>query len=308
MILVAGEALIDMTNQAGGGGTYVAHPGGGPCNTAVGLARLGAPVAYAGALATDMLGRVLRRHLESAGVDLGLAPATDAPTTLAIASVDDEGTAEYSFYLDGTSACRLGPEHVPESLDAAVSTIYCGTLGLVLEPTASTISGLVLRESGQRVIVVDPNLRPAVIRDIHGYRQRLDTILAVADIVKLSDADALALRPDDPPEAVARGILAMGPAMVVLTRGAAGATAFHGADRVVLPAPEVAVVDTIGAGDSYSSGLLAHLHHNGLLTKDRIRSLAPDELEAALAYAGEVAAVTVSRAGADPPHRSDVDM
>jgi fructokinase len=189
MILVAGEALIDLTRAVPGESaseTYTAHPGGGPCNTAVALGRLGIATGFLGALSTDAFGERLMEHLGAAGVDTSRVTRTARPTTLAMADVDDDGQATYAFYMDGTSAAQLYPHHVPDPLDASVEAIHVGTLGLVLEPTGTSIVAMVVREAGRRVIAVDPNIRRAVIPDMDTHRARLDTVMRRADIVRIS--------------------------------------------------------------------------------------------------------------------------
>ncbi len=307
MILVAGEALIDLTHDPRRGEGYHPVPGGGPCNTAVALARLGIPAAFFGALGTDGFGVLLRRHLDAAGVDLSFAPTTDRPTTLALATLDGAGVASYGFYLDGTSATQVLPEHLPAPLDPGVAAVHVGSLGLVLEPAALTIAELAATATtAERVVMVDPNVRTAVIGDMAGYLARLDGVIRYADVVKLSDEDAAAIDPTLDPADTAASMLQMGPSLVVLTHGAAPPLAFHAAGQVEVPVPPIKVVDTIGAGDSFGAALLTWLHDNGRLSKPAIAALTLDDVTAALAFAAAAAAVTVSRQGADPPYRADL--
>ncbi len=307
MILVAGEALIDLTRDPRRGEGYHPIPGGGPCNTAVALARLGVPTGYFGALGTDAFGTLLRQHLASAGVDLSLSPTTDNPTTLALATIDDAGTAGYAFYLTRTSATQLLLRHLPVALDPAVTAVHIGSLGLVLEPAALTIADLAASAAtANRVVMIDPNIRPAVIDNMDGYLSRLDGIIGYADVVKLSDDDAVVMDPSFDPTETAAALLNRGPSLVVLTRGGEPAIAFHPSGQVEVPTPATDVVDTIGAGDSFGAGLLAWLHDNARLTKNAIAGLALEDLTAALGFAADVAAVTVSRPGADPPYREDL--
>jgi len=311
MILVAGEALIDLTRAApgdDGAGTYTAHPGGGPCNTAVALARLGVPTGFLGAVGTDSFGERLTEHLVGAGVDTAQVTRTDGPTTLALADVDDNGQASYAFYMDGTSAAQLYPRHVPDPLDDSIEAIHVGTLGLVLEPTGTSIVAMVVREAGRRVVAVDPNIRRAVIPDMEAHRARLDTVMRRADIVRVSVDDAAHLVPGADPEQVLADIGRLGVSLAVLTDGGDGVTALHRGRRIRRPAVAAEVVDTIGAGDSFNAGLLAWLHDHDRLTPSAIAALEPGEVAEAIDFAGAVAAVTVSRPGADPPHRTELEV
>ena len=304
MILVAGEALIDLTEDPDG--RYTAHPGGGPCNTAVALGRLGVPVTFLGGLSRDGFGRRLRRHLAEAGVDLGLAVETDAPTTLAVASLDAAGAASYTFHLVDTSAGALTPDRVPIVPPADVSCVWYGTLGLVLEPTATTLIDLVERIRPSVVVGVDPNLRPAAVPDLGAHIRRMTTVMASADIVKLSAEDAAVLHPGVPPADAAAWVHGLGTPLVLLTGGADAVIAVTAEGTVDLPVPEVVVADTIGAGDSYGAGILAGLDDRGLLTKAAVAAIGHTELAEIHRFAAGVAAATVSRPGADPPRRSEL--
>ncbi len=304
MIVVAGEALIDLT--ADGDGRYTAHPGGGPANTAVALGRLGVPVGFLGGVSRDRFGGLIRDRFTEAGVDLRLVVDTDAPTTLAVAALDDSGTATYSFYLDGTSAGAMSADRVPVTLSADVAGVWCGTLGLVIEPTATTLVDLVGRHATRIVVGVDPNLRPTAVADLPTHLGRLTGVMAAADIVKLSVDDAEVMRPGADPTDTAAWVHGLGVPLVLLTRGGAGVTSLTGDAMLDLPVPEVPVVDTIGAGDAYAAGILAGLHDRHLLSKEGVAALGVEDLEAIHGFAAQVAAVTVSRPGADPPWRRDL--
>jgi fructokinase len=304
MIVVAGEALIDLTVD--GDGRYTAHPGGGPASTAVALGRLGIPVGFLGGVSRDHFGELIRHRFTEAGVDLGLVVDTDAPTTLAVASLDDSGAASYGFYLDGTSAGSVTADRVPITLVDEVAAIWCGTLGLVIEPTATTVVDLVARHASRVVVGVDPNLRPTAVPDLPTHLGRLTGVMAAADIVKLSTDDAGVMRPGADPADVAAWVHDLGVPLVLLTMAGAGVTAVTRGGTVDLPVPEVPVVDTIGAGDAYAAGILAGLHDLRMLSKESIASLGVDELEDIHRFAAGVAAVTVSRPGADPPWRSEL--
>jgi fructokinase len=302
VIVVCGEALIDMIEN--GDGTQRATPGGGPFNTARALARLGVPTAFLGRLSDDAFGRELASLLAADGVDLRLASTGPEKTTIAMADVDSEGFAEYQFLVQGTSAPNLTEDALPTHLDSDVNALHLGTLGLVLEPMAETLIGLVDRERDGRMVMVDPNIRVGLVPDDE-YRDRLRHVVSCSSIVKASDTDFEWLYPGlAHPEAADR-LLGDGISLVVVTLGAEGAFGAHRDIRVSVKAPEVEVVDTIGAGDSFGAALLAWLHNHGAIRPDV--TLQRDELEAALGYSCKAAAITCSRPGADPPWKWELE-
>lgn len=302
MILVCGEALIDAIEDADG--TKRMMPGGGPFNTARGLARLGVPIAFLGHFSTDGLGRRLAELLEADGASLALASYGPEPTTVAVADLDGQGLAEYEFFVDGTSAPNLTPAMIPDHLAPDITAIHIGTLGLVLEPMASTLTHLIRREGGDRLLMLDPNVRPALLTDEVEYRERLDQLIALSTIVKASETDFRWLYPDLGYEDAADRILKAGARLVIVTLGAQGAYATSGDIRVSVEAPPVEVVDTIGAGDAFSAALLAWLYDHHRLQADL--KLDPEELRSALEFACLAASLTCARAGAEPPWKSEM--
>ncbi|HET7466894.1 MAG TPA: carbohydrate kinase [Candidatus Dormibacteraeota bacterium] len=301
MIVVCGEALMDVVR--GPDGSERATPGGGPFNTARALARLGVPAAFLGHLSDDGHGRELARLLTSDGASLELATVGHEPTTIAIADVDSSGAARFRFLFEGTSAPQLLPEMLPARLAANVTALHIGTLGLVFEPMASTLSALVRREHGGRCVMLDPNIRPGVIPD-DDYRSRLHEMIAMSTIVKGSEADFAWLYPDVGYEDAAHRLLAGGVRLAAVTLGARGAFAAHRDFSATVEAPAVEVVDTIGAGDAFGAALLAWLHDRDRLKPDL--TLERAELHAALEFACRAAAITCSRPGADPPWKGEV--
>ena len=301
MIVVCGEALIDMISN--GDGTQQSAPGGGPFNTARALARLGVPTAFLGRLSDDVFGRELAELLKADGASLQLASVGSEPTTIAMAEVDSNGFAEYQFLVQGTSAPNLTPEMVPERFGLEVTALHFGTLGLVLEPMASTLMQLMISERGRRVVMLDPNIRIGLVPDSE-YRDLLHLAISQSTIVKASEADLAWLYPGLDHEEAADRILSEGVSLVVVTLGARGAFGAHRDARLSVDAPYVEVVDTIGAGDAFGAALMAWLYDHHLLSVDL--SLSPDELRAALKFACLVAALTCARAGADPPTRADL--
>ena len=301
MIVVCGEALIDLISN--GDGTQQATPGGGPFNTARALARLGLPTAFLGRLSADAFGRRLADLLVSDGASLELASIGSEPTTIAMADVDNEGFAEYQFLVQGTSAPNLTTEMVPEGFGPQVSAIHAGTLGLVLEPMASTLVELMRREHGRRLVMLDPNIRVGLVPD-SDYRDRLHAAISQSTIVKASVADLAWLYPGIDYKAAAERLLAEGVRLAVATLGAEGAFGAHRDARIHVSAPPVEVVDTIGAGDAFGAGLLAWLHDHGAISPDL--TLEPGALTEALRFACVAGALTCTRAGAEPPWKSEM--
>ena len=307
MIVVAGEALIDLIPTPAG--DLGIHPGGGPFNTARWLGRLGAEVGFLGALAADPLGQRLSDQLVEAGVSLDLVVATELPTTLALAQLDAAGAARYSFYTN-TSMADVWPEQVDALLPAELDALYLGSIGLVLEPAASAgVRAVELARARGALVMVDPNIRASLIEDRVAYLGRLEVVLTQTDVLKLSVEDLEWLAPAEPPLAAARRFLDRGPQVVLLTAGAEGATVLAAAGTTPIPAVPVAVVDTIGAGDAFSAGFLAHwLARGGTFAALRGKSppasgagaVEAAAVEAA-AYAAQVAALACSVRGATPP-------
>ena len=301
MIVVCGEALIDVIQN--GDGTQRATPGGGPFNTARALARLGVPTAFLGRLSDDRFGRELAELLAADGASLELATVGPEPTTIAVAELDSAGLAEYEFQVDGTSAPNLTADMLPDAFAPDVRALHLGTLGLVLEPMASTLVDLVRRERDGRLVMLDPNIRVGLAPEDE-YRERLREVISHSTIVKGSDTDLAWLYPDSSYEQAAEALLAAGVRLVAVTLGAAGAYGAHRGHRVHVEAVQVEVVDTIGAGDAFGAALLAWLHDHGHVGPDL--QIDAGELRSALEYACLAAALTCSRGGADPPWKSEM--
>jgi fructokinase len=303
MIVVVGEALIDLIDE---GGRLDPHPGGGPFNTATALGRLGVPVGFLGRLSRDHFGELLASRLAEANVDDRYILRGSAPTPLAMVHETADGDHEFTFYLSGTAYADLHAADLPE-LDSGVVAICAGTLALATDPPAAAVELLLEREAQRRVIVVDPNVRPAVIADREVFRRRFERFASFAHVVKLSDADASWLYPDEGLEAIIEKILQRGAQLAVLTAGAGGARAStHGA-RCEVTSPAVDVVDTVGAGDAFLAGLLRWLWLNGHLTPDAIGKVEAGELADGLGFAAIVGALQCAHAGATPPTLDQVE-
>jgi fructokinase len=301
MIVVAGEALIDLVPQ-GTGALADLKPalGGGPYNTAVALGRLGSRAAFCSRVSYDAFGEALLERLRATGVDLSCVQRGPEPTTLAVASVGTDGSAAYSFYVEGT-ADRLFT--APAALPAGTRAVSFGTCSLVLEPGASAYEEMMRAAAAQGVFTaLDPNIRAGLIPDPDAYRARFKSWLPSVTLLKLSAEDAQWLG-GTPQE-----WLAAGPAAVVITQGGDGLTAFT-RDGGVYPVPgeRVEVVDTIGAGDTVNAALL-----HGLAVRDALSERAVAELDAdgwaeLLGFAARAAAITCSRAGAEPPYAHELN-
>ena len=303
MILCAGEALIDMLPRKtqAGEDAFAPYPGGAVLNTAIALGRLGAPVGFFYGLSSDLFGDMLRDHMAQSNVT-DRTHVADRPTTLAFVKLVD-GQATYAFYDEETAGRMLSPADLPED---APEALFIGGISLVGEPVGTTLEALAGGVSEETAIVIDPNVRPGFITDETGYRDRIDRLLGIADVVKLSDEDLRWLMGDGDLADLASRVRAMGPALVCITEGAEGVTGYHEGGSVRVEARKVEVADTVGAGDTFNAGLMASLHGAGMLTKDGLRSLTEDAIRDALELGVRAAAITVSRAGANPPWRKEL--
>ena len=301
MILVCGEALIDMVISSNG--ARRPSPGGGPYNTARALARLGVPTAFLGHFSTDAFGQLLAEQLAADGVNLAFASVGPEPTTVAVARVGADGLATYEFAVEGTSAPELTADMIPGELPEDVTAIHVGTLGLVLQPMAATLTELIRGGNHQRLVILDPNIRPALEADPQ-YRHRLKWLIAQSTVLKASLEDLEWLYPGIDHVAAAERILSCGVRVVLVTLGMAGAYGATQFGRVSVPAVPVEVVDTIGAGDAFGAASLAWLYDRDLL--DTALSLPTQDLESLLEFSCMAAALTCSRSGADPPSRSEL--
>lgn len=313
MILCAGEALIDMipATLADGEPAYLPKVGGASLNSAVALGRLGVDVALCTGLSTDVFGRMIVDHAGASGVSVDLCDFSDRPTGLAIVTKRD-GHATYGFYDAGSAMRELQPGDLRTGPVPPSAALF-GGISLVPEPCGSVFEALcaTLKAAGT-LVMFDPNIRPAFVTDDAAYRARIARMFALADVVKISDEDLAWLTgapADDSAamDAAARALLDEGPVMVCVTRGAEGVTAWRAAGELHVPASPVAVVDTVGAGDTFSAGMLAGLSRDGLLSREALIAASEPELAKALTLGVRAAAVCVARAGANPPWASELD-
>ena len=308
-IAVLGEAVADAFTSAydtlHGELALRVLPGGGPANTAVALARLGTPTRFLGRLSDDVFGRLFRDHLTASGVDLSGAPSAAEPSTLAVATVDGTGSTTYSFHAEGTADWQWTRAELRAGMPDDASCLHTGSLALVREPGALHIEELLAEVRGRVTVSIDPNVRLRLVpADV--YRTALPRWCALADILRLSDDDLAAIRPGIPVEEACDTWHAAGVALVVVTQGAKGATASLAGERIQVPALPVETVDSVGAGDAFTAGLLHWLHSHGRLG-GRLTGLALDEVRKAAEFATRVAALTCAVSGANPPYADQLD-
>ncbi len=306
-ILVCGEALVDLV-PVHDGPLLSPKLGGGPFNVAVSLGRLGSPVAFLSRVSTDPFGEKILGSLEGAGVDTSWVQRGDEPTTLALTTLADDGSAQYSFYADGT-ADRLVTD--PGDLPDVIDVLSFGTLSLLYEPGASMYAALLHRaHAAGKLTMVDPNIRPAAIDSTSGditadgFRRRFLTWLPAVDILKVSEDDSHWLGQGADGTTV-DDWLRFGVTAVVMTRGGDGISVFTAGGEVTVPGVEVDVVDTIGAGDTVHGALLHFMQKETIVTSGALSDMGEEDWERALKFAARAAAVTVSRPGADPPWASE---
>ena len=297
--LVVGEALVDIVLRDSAAASE--HPGGSPANVALGLGRLGRQVSLLSRLGDDDRGERVRAHLAASGVELAPGTLTTGPTSTATARLDERGVASYEFELDW---------RLPDAVELPPArALHTGSIAAFLAPGGAAVLELVLRARGSLTVSYDPNARPVLMGDAAPARERVERFVAAADVVKVSDEDLTWLAPGADPADVAHDWLALGPALVVVTRGGEGATGVCEAGRVDVDAPRIRVVDTVGAGDAFMAGLLDGLARADLLGADRsdaLRAIPRDGLAAAARRATRVAAITCTRPGADPPTRAEL--
>ena len=307
MIICCGEALIDMLPRTATTGepAWAPYSGGAVFNSAIALGRLDVPVEFFCGLSSDLFGEQLRASLAASKVGSRFAPISARPTTLAFVHLVD-GHASYVFYDENTAGRMLSKDDLPD-LGLDVDAMLFGAISLIPEPCGSTYEALMARECTSRVIMLDPNIRPAFIPDRDKHLARMNRMVAMADIVKLSDEDLKWFGETGGIDEIAASWLERGPKLIVVTRGSQGATGYTRSHHVTVKPQPVTVIDTVGAGDTFNAGILASLHDQGVLSKPALAELSEASIRSALTLGAAAAAVTVSRAGANPPWRHELD-
>ncbi|HWK65321.1 MAG TPA: carbohydrate kinase [Rhizobiaceae bacterium] len=306
MILCCGEALIDMLPRQSTQGepAFAPYPGGAVFNSAIALGRLGIRTEFFSGLSSDLFGQQIREVLASSNVGSRYAAVSALPTTLAFVRLVD-GHATYTFYDENTAGRMLNEADLP-MLGDDIEAMLFGAISLIPEPSGSAYEALMRREHKTRVTMLDPNIRPGFISDRDGHRARMRRMIGMADIVKLSDDDLAWFGETGSHDEIAARWLEEGPKLVIITSGAKGAEGYTKQHKISVASQRVSVVDTVGAGDTFNAGVLASLDEQGLLSKGALDELSAQHLRAALSLGARAAAVTVSRAGANPPWRHEL--
>jgi fructokinase len=305
VITVVGEALIDLVGAEGS--RFDAHPGGSPLNVAIGLARLGQPATMMARLANDAFGRILRRHATDNGVDLSAAPVAAEPTTLAVVTLDSVGRASYDFYNQGTADWQWTDAELAAA-PAETDVLHTGSIAAWTDPGQEHIAALVSQRRESTLISYDPNIRPRLLDSRDRARTLVERSVAAAHVVKASDEDVAWLYGDASICEVARRWLATGPELVVVTRGGDGVFAVTRDGGVVQrPTVPVDLVDTVGAGDAFSAGMLAGIRERKLARPGALAGVDAATLAAILDEAGLAATLTCERPGANPPTAAELE-
>jgi fructokinase len=297
-VWVVGEVLIDLIPEGADRKPIV---GGGPANTAKALAKLGIDTQFIDGISTDSYGQMAKDKLVSAGVKLNYVKYSDKPTCLAIVSLSESGSASYEFVIENTATFDFTSEWLPNPQTEQPSLLHIGTLATVIEPGASVLFEWAQSVAGVAPIVFDPNIRSAVISDRKQYVAQVERLVAISSAVKVSDEDIKWLYPSLEIDQVVNNWLIKGPSLVVVTYGDKGLTGYRKGEVVSVEAVQVKVADTVGAGDTVGAVLVE------AIIKDGLDSLAGVRLETMLKRAAKAAAITVSRVGANPPTREELE-
>jgi fructokinase len=303
--VVCGEALLDVfvAHDTRAGVQLDAKMGGSPFNVAIGLARLGQAVAFFGAVSTDTLGERLMRALRDEQVAAEAVVRTPMGTTLGLVSLDENGVPSYCFH--GTSDRQLTLDAL-QRIPTGARVFHVGSYATVVEPSASTLRALIEAERARSLIAYDPNVRLAVQPSLDCWRDTLQWMISRDHLLKISEEDVALLYPGTPIEPLAAEWLSHGVQLVIVTRGAAGARAWTAQRRIQIPSVEIALADTVGAGDSFQAAFLTWLAEHEQLSRRALAKISSTDLTAALHFAAQAAAITCSRQGADLPRRPEL--
>jgi fructokinase len=295
---VAGEVLIDLIPK---GLEQKPIVGGGPANTAKALAKLGIDTQFIDGISTDDYGQMAKDELVSTGVKLDYVKYSDKPTCLAIVSLSDSGSASYEFVMENTATFEFTPDWLPNPQTERPSLLHIGTLATVIEPGASVLFDWAQSVSKVAPIVFDPNIRSVVMNNHEKYVMQVERWVSISPAVKVSDVDIKWLYPSLEIEQVVNNWLAQGPSLIVVTYSDKGLAGYRVGEKVSVDAIKVAVVDTVGAGDTVGAILVE------AIVKDGLKSLSGVRLEMMLKRAAKAAAITVSRSGANPPTLKEIE-
>lgn len=307
MILVCGEALMDVFDGGAThtGNTLDARIGGSPYNVAMGLARLAQPVAFCGAVSRGFMGERLVRSMADEGIDTRCVQRVDAPSSVCIVGLDAQGVPRYDFYGE-RGADRHLTDAALTALPADTKAVHVGSYAMVVEPVAAVQRALVEQQRATCLISYDPNVRLVVEPSLERWRETLAWMAPHVHLLKVSEEDLGLLYPDHSLSALAQSWISQGVHLVVITRGQHGSIAFHASGSVQADSPQVDVIDTVGAGDTFQAALLTWLAEHERLSAEGLATLSQQDIAQALRFAAEAAAITCSRRGADLPMRSQL--
>ena len=297
-VWVAGEVLIDLIPAGADRKPIV---GGGPANTAKALSKLGVNTQFIDGISTDGYGQMAKDDLVTSGVKLDYVKYSDKPTCLAIVSLSESGSATYEFAIENTATFDFTSSWLPNAQTEQPALLHIGTLATVIEPSASVLFEWAQSVAKVAPIVFDPNIRPAVVSDRKQYLMQVERWVSISSAVKVSDEDLKWLYPTLEIDQVVNNWLAKGPSLIVVTYGDKGLAGYRQGEKVSVDAVKVKVADTVGAGDTVGAILVEAIVKDGLDTLSGVR------LETMLKRAAKAAAITVSRTGANPPSKEEID-
>lgn len=309
MFLICGEALFDLFLRPSVAGELCldAVPGGSPFNVALGLARLGQKAEFFSGLCSDLMGKHLAVFMEKESIGSAYAVRSPHPTALSIVALTPDGVPDYAFYPEFPAYRAVAEADLP-GLGPDIGVIHMGSIATVLQPVGSALAALAERECGRRLVTYDPNIRPTIVPDLDVWRSTFERLTGLAHLTKVSAEDLELLYPGRTHEDLARAALERGTRLLVITRGREGASGWTRATKSESRAFPVEVVDTVGAGDSYQSALLAGLAEMGRANPGALDALSGETLTRLLNFAGQAAAFTCGKRGADLPRRADIAM
>jgi fructokinase len=303
------------TPVSGLGDVYLPLPGGCAYNTAIAIGRLGASVSFLGRFSTDFFGEVLINRLRDNNVSDNLISLSEQNTPLAFVKIEKGREPQYAFYTEASANRSFAAEDLPPQLPADATCLVFGSISMTMEPIASTIETLVLREASRKKLLIafDPNIRPIMIKDKDAYMRRFEKWVNACDIAKISIEDFEFIFPKLEPEQALQKILSMGSRLAIATLGPQGAIAMLRRDdgsviKVSTPAAPISVlVDTVGAGDTFLGALLFWLEQRGKMTHKNLVNLSETDLHEALVFANKAASIVCTRHGAEPPTLEEIE-
>ena len=310
MILTCGEALIDFMSKMDDKGNplFEPCPGGSPLNTAVAAARLGVPTGFLGRLSTDMFGDQLMNHVKANGIDQSFILRSGAPSTFSFVKRKADDSSEYAFYAKDSATWDVKKDDLPSELTGKIKCFQFGSISMLMQPFADTVTDFIARERDKIVVSFDPNIRPKMIETHRDYLKKFEKWVGCSSIVKMSDEDLIWLYPELTIDAGLDKMLALGASLAVVTCGKKGAVARTKNADVTVPTSKMPVVDTVGAGDTFHGSLLVWFYRRELLDRTLLAQLSSEKLREALRFAVKAAAINCSRRGADPPWSDQIEI